>query len=276
MGQAEIIDVHLHAWWVGGWEVLFNPHGPAVTDEQIFADTLAQMDALGISKSVLSGPNLVTLDYCRRAPDRFIPIWGPDWHLTDRVGEEARFEEAIEAHGFRGLGEIAMQYAGIPVNDDRFYPLYEICQARHLPVLLHTWFDGRNFLGGRARSFRVRLGDPLLVEDIAAAFPDLKIVMAHMGYPFVEQATYMLYAHSNVYMDVSTVNWFFGRAAFHRWLRGVVETVGPDKVLYGSDKMNRPERIPVAVSAVRDAPFLSEEDKHKILGDNARRLLGIE
>jgi predicted TIM-barrel fold metal-dependent hydrolase len=85
----------------------------------------------------------------------------------------------------------------------------------------------------------------------------------------------MLYAHSNVYMDVSTANWILKPAGFHRLLRQVVETVGADKILFGSDQMNMPQMIPVAVSAIREAPFLSEEDKRKILGDNARRLLGI-
>jgi hypothetical protein len=121
----------------------------------------------------------------------------------------------------------------------------------------------------------VGLGNPLLLEDVAVAFPDLKIVMYHLSYPFTEQATYMLYAHSNVYTDVGVVNWILGRAGFHRLLRQVVETVGCDKILFGSDQMSATHMIPVAVSAIQEAPFLSEEDKCKILGDNARRLLGI-
>ena len=76
-------------------------------------------------------------------------------------------------------------------------------------------------------------------------------------------------------MDVATVNWILGRAGFHRLLREVVETVGADKILYGTDQMNMPQMIPIGVSAVREASFLSDEDKRKILGDNARRLLGL-
>ena len=83
----------------------------------------------------------------------------------------------------------------------------------------------------------------------------------------------MLFAHANVYMDVSAVNWLLGRAGFHRLLRQVVDTVGSDKILFGTDQMAWPVKIPVAVSAIREAPFLSQEDKRKILGDNARRLL---
>lgn len=96
-----------------------------------------------------------------------------------------------------------------------------------------------------------------------------------MSFPYTEQATYMLFAHSNVYLDVAVVNWCIGQAGFHRLLRQVIDTVGPDKILFGSDQMNMPQMIPVGVSAIREAPFLSEEEKRKILGDNARKLLGI-
>jgi predicted TIM-barrel fold metal-dependent hydrolase len=152
--------------------------------------------------------------------------------------------------------------------------LYRICQERRLPVLMHTGLNGPDYCR-LAPAFRVNLGDPLLLQDVAVAFPDLVIVMCHMSYPFTEQATYMLYAHSNVYMDVSCVDWILGRAGFHRLLRQVVETVGPDKILFGTDRMNNPDVIPIAVSAIQEAAFLSEEDKHKILGDNARHLLGM-
>ena len=74
-------------------------------------------------------------------------------------------------------------------------------------------------------------------------------------------------------MDVGVVDWILGRAGFHRLLRQVVETVGPDKVLFGSDQMRRPDKIPIAVCAIQEASFLGEEDKAKILGGNARRLL---
>src|SRR5512136_1739338 len=123
--------------------------------------------------------------------------------------------------------------------------------------------------------FRVELCSPLLIEDVIAAFPDLKIVMAHLSFPFTEQAAYMLLSHSNVYLDVAVVNWYLGRAGFHRLLKQVIDLVGPDKILFGSDQMNVPQVMPSGVSAILEAPFLSEEDKRKILGENARKLLGI-
>jgi predicted TIM-barrel fold metal-dependent hydrolase len=272
--QFEIIDVHLHAWAAEGMGPIFDPHMPTTMDEKVFADTLAQMDALGIRHALLSGANHLTVEWSRRAPGRFIPAWWPPLCPEDPEAEAARFLEAVETQGFRALGENIMQYAGLAVNDARYFPLYRVCAQRRLPVICHTGLNGPDWPRW-APSFRVTLGDPLLLEDVLAAFPDLVIVMCHMSWPFTEQAAYMLYAHSNVYMDVSCVNWILGRAGVHRLLRQVVETVGPDKILFGTDQMGMPAKIPIAVSAIREATFLSEEDKRKILGDNARRLLGL-
>jgi predicted TIM-barrel fold metal-dependent hydrolase len=270
----EIVDVHLHAWCINQMETISQPHKPAVLDEKVFNDTLAQMDQLNICCGVLSGADNVTLEWCRRAPGRFIPSWDASIPPSDPGEEAVLFTEALETQGFRGMGELVMQARGLAPNDERFFPLYRICQERRLPVFFHTGLNGPDW-PRYWPSFRVSLCNPLLLEDVIAAFPDLVIVMAHMSYPFTDQATYMLLSHSNVYMDVATVNWYIGRAGFHRLLRQVVETVGADKILFGSDQMNVPQMIPVGVRAIQEAPFLSEEDKCKILGDNARKLLGI-
>ena len=276
MNQIEIIDVHLHAWFEEDITMLLTPQTSATLNQQVFKDTLAQMDELGINQGVLSGPNNVTVEWCKRAPNRFIPAWIADPNPSDPEEEAARFMDAVENQGFRALGELIMPYVGIALNDDRFFPLYRICQERQLPVFFHTGLNGPDYYRWGVSAFRVSLGNPLLLEDVAAAFPDLKIVMCHMSYPYTEQATYMLYAHSNIYMDVGVVNWILGRAGFHRLLKQVVETVGSDKILFGSDQMSAPHMIPTAVSAIQEASFLSEDDKRKILGENARKLLGIK
>jgi hypothetical protein len=56
---------------------------------------------------------------------------------------------------------------------------------------------------------------------------------------------------------------------------GMLELDRDDADRFGSAQMNVPQMIPVGVGAIQEAPFLGEEDKHKILGDNARLLLGI-
>lgn len=271
--QFDIVDVHLHAWF-NEPTALHHPHEAATVNEKVFENTLAQMDKLG-ALGVLSGPNDVTVEWCRRAPGRFIAAWFASPNPPDPDAEAARFVSAVDNQGFRALGELTMVYSGLPINDERFFPLYRVCQERQLPVSIHTGLNGSNPTQSGSPAFRVALGNPLLLEDVIAAFPKLKIIMCHMGYPFTEEATYMLHTHANVYMDVGVVDWYLRRAGFHRLLGQVVETVGPDKILFGSDQMAWPDKIAVAVNAIQEASFLSGEDKRKILGENARKLLGL-
>jgi uncharacterized protein len=144
-----------------------------------------------------------------------------------------------------------------------------------IPVFFHTGFGGPNPQEGFAPKFRISLSDPLLLEDVAVRFPKLKIVIMHMGWPFSDHALYMLFAYENVYLDTATVNWLLGKKLFNRMLEEAVDTVGSDRILFGSDQMVWPQMITPAIKSIRDAPFLSDQDKRNILGENARRLLKI-
>ena len=92
---------------------------------------------------------------------------------------------------------------------------------------------------------------------------------------FFDHALYLLYAHENVYVDTATVNWILRKKLFSRTLEETVETVGSDRILFGSDQMVWPQMITPAFESIRDAPFLSDQDKRNILGQNARRLLKL-
>lgn len=271
--QGGFIDVHLHALSAqySMDEQLGMPRQDFQVDLEMLEKTIMYMNKAGIAQGIISGSDIVMAEWTERYPGRFVPIWLPQLYSYESERESAQFAEAIENHCVYGLGEVLLPYIA-PIDDKRLFPLYRICQERQLPVFFHTGLNGPNATrnGGQ---FRVRMSDPLLLEDVVAAFPDLKMVMCHMGYPFTEQATYMLYAHANVYMDISVVNWILGRVGFHRLLEQVVGTVGSDKILFGSDQMKLPDKIPVAVEAIQEASFLSEEEKLKILRENALRFL---
>jgi predicted TIM-barrel fold metal-dependent hydrolase len=104
-------------------------------------------------------------------------------------------------------------------------------------VFFHTGFGGPNPQEGFAPKFRISLSDPLLLEDVAIRFPKLKIVIAHMGWPFYDHALYMLFAYENVYLDTPTVDWVLGKKSFNRMLEETVDAVGSDRILVGTDQM---------------------------------------
>ena len=94
-----------------------------------------------------------------------------------------------------------------------------------------------------------------MLQDVVARFPKLKVVIMHMGWPYPDHALYMLYAYPNVYLDTAVVNWILGRSVFDRMLREAVETVGSDRILFGSDQTVWPQMITPAVRSVSTAGY---------------------
>jgi len=114
-------------------------------------------------------------------------------------------------------------------------------------------------------------GEPLMLDDVAFDFPDLKIICAHMGGHQYMDVHSMLVRHPNVYADLSLwpLNPLYKDLIPWRLLE---ETVS-NKILLGSDYPcgQTPKE---AVEAVRALP-ISEDFRLKILGENAARLLGL-
>ena len=231
------------------------------------------MDKNHISKGVISGDDEVVAKWLERYPNRFLAAYN---HWCDGKPETvAKFESEWKAGKWKAIGELGLPYGGHPLNDPACFPLFELAQRYDIPVFFHTGFGGPNPQAGFAPKFRIALSDPLLLEDVAIRFPKLRIVITHMGWPFYDHALYMLWTYENVYLDTATVNWMVGKELFNRMLREAVESVGSDRILFGSDQMVWPQMITPAIESIRDAPFLSDQDKPNILRENARRLLKI-
>ena len=282
VGNVDAIDVHLHAMNPENFSVPatsnFGPHRKTYGTNERDADallrrTIAEMDKNHISKGVISGDEKVVAKWLERYPNRFLAAYN---HWCDGKSETvAKFESEWKAGKWKAIGELGLPYGGHPLNDPACFPLFELAQRYDIPVFFHTGFGGPNPQAGFAPKFRIALSDPLLLEDVAIRFPKLRIVIMHMGWPFYDHALYMLWTYENVYLDTATVNWMVGKELFNRMLREAVETVGSDRILFGSDQMVWPQMITPAIESIRDAPFLSDQDKRNILSENARRLLKI-
>ncbi len=278
----DAIDVHLHAMNPENFSVPasanFGAHrktyGTNERDpEAVLRRTLAEMDKNHVSKGVISGDDDVVAKWVERYPNRFLPSYS---HRCDGKPETvSKFEAEWKAGKWKAIGELGPPYGGHPLNDPACFPLFEIAQRYDIPVFFHTGLGGPNPQEGFAPKFRISLSDPLLLEDVAIRFPKLKIVIMHMGWPFYDHALYMHFTYQNVYLDTGIVDWILGKKLFNRMLEEAVATVGSDRILFGTDQMVWPQMITPAVESIRDAPFLSDQDKRNILGENARRLLKI-
>lgn len=119
----------------------------------------------------------------------------------------------------------------------------------------------------RRNIFAVTSGPPALLERWKQAGGDRIIPALWL--------LALLYAHPQVHVDVGVVSYVLPRPEFHRYLQRIVGVGFGKRVMLGSDQMNWPLAIEVAIQAIETAPFLTAEQKRDILCNNAARLLRL-
>lgn len=97
----------------------------------------------------------------------------------------------------------------------------------------------------------------------------------HGGWPYVEDIKALLYAHSNVYIDIAVVNWILPQEEFNNYLKALIDSGFGNRIMFGSDQMVWPEIIDDAVETVNSAHFLTLDQKENIFYDNAAEFLGL-
>jgi uncharacterized protein len=201
-----------------------------------------------------------------RNNDVLIPFGSVD-PLT---GAEAidRAKQLVEDYGVRGF-KFHPSLQGFDPSDERYYPLWEALQQLGLPAVFHT---GQNGMGaGTPGGSGIKLGysNPLLLDEVAADFPQFQIIMAHPSVPWQDEANSIATHKSNVFIDLS--GW--SPKYFPESLVKLSNSVLQDKVLFGTDyPLITPQKW---LGAFADLP-LKDEVRPKILKDNAVRLLGLD
>ena len=275
-----IIDMHLHADLPphevpGGAPALCRPEpcrgegaatsGPAET----LRKTLAAMDRYNIVKGFVSGLDLENVrKWVAADNERFIPapfVLKPGQHDLRRLLQE------YEAGRLEGLGEIATQLSGVAPNDPALEPYFALAEELDVPVLIHT-----AGIGPYMPTFRSTAGSPLLLEDVLIRHPRLRLYVENAGYPFRDEMIAMMTQYPQLYADVSTITWVIPRSAFYDHLEGLVRAGLEKRLMFGSDQMRWPQKIGEGINAIREAPFLTDEQKRDILFNNAARFLRLD
>jgi len=166
---------------------------------------LLELDVSGLDRAVLlpidctstrGAPiwsNEQIAELCRMS-DRFIGFASVDPHQPDAP---AKLERAVGGLSLRGL-KLAPGIQEFYPNDPVLYPLYEKAQELGLPILFHagmTWEPGA----------RAGYGRPIYFEDVACDLPELKIVLAHLAWPWVLEAVALALKYPNIYLDTSAL-----------------------------------------------------------------------
>ena len=157
---------------------------------------------------------------------------------------------------------------GFSPNDRDVYPLYEVIAEAGLPALFHS---GQTGIGAGMRGgggLRLKYGNPLLLDDVAADFPDMPIISAHPGVPWQDEQLSVALHKPNVYIDLS--GW--SPKYFEPKLVQYTNTLLKDRVLFGSDN---PVIMPDRWLAEFDKLAIKPEVKPLIIKENAARLLKL-
>ncbi|WP_328457592.1 4-hydroxyphenyl-beta-ketoacyl-CoA hydrolase [Amycolatopsis sp. NBC_00438] len=204
-------------------------------------------------------------DAAAEHPDVLIPFGSVDPHSGKAAVHRAR--RLVAEHGVRGF-KFHPSLQGFEPNDPRFYPLYEAIGELGVPALFHTGQTGIGAGLPGGRGIKLRYSNPMLLDDVAADFPHLTIILAHPSVPWQDEAISVATHKANVYIDLS--GW--SPKYFPPQLVRAANTLLKRKVLFGSDfPVITPDRW-LADFAELD---IKDEVRPMILKDNAIRLLGL-
>lgn len=122
-------------------------------------------------------------------------------------------------------------------NEERCKPVYELCLKHDVPVIFHSG----DVLIGYVQNPKIKYSHPIHVDDVATDFPDLKIVIAHMGNPWQIDCAELLYKNPNVYADISGLFEQYDieknyEELMRRKIKDLVSYTGAEhKLMYGTD-----------------------------------------
>jgi predicted TIM-barrel fold metal-dependent hydrolase len=174
-------------------------------------------------------PNSVEelIEGAARNNDVLIPFGSVDPWSADPV---ARVRELTGERGVKGF-KFHPSLQGFEPNDRRFYPIYEAIAAAGVPALFHTGQTGLGSGLPGGHGIKLRYSDPMFLDDVAADFPDLTIVMAHPAVPWVDAQIAIASHKSNCYIDLSGWSPKYFPPQLVRAIGRQLRT----KVLFGSD-----------------------------------------
>ncbi|NOX98982.1 MAG: amidohydrolase [Verrucomicrobia bacterium] len=161
-------------------------------------------------------------EYVKQKPDSLTGFLSVD-PTVDGWQDEMRFGcEELELKGIKLLS----MYAGFRPDDSKLDELWQYATDHQLPVLLHT---GTTFISQAPLECTL----PRHLDAVAIRFPEVKIIMAHLGHPYEGEAIVVARKHENVYTDISALH-YRPHQLYHSLM--LVQEYGIwDKVLFGTD-----------------------------------------
>jgi predicted TIM-barrel fold metal-dependent hydrolase len=277
-----IIDVHTHTPGYRGEipakEIRYNTAwrpDRAVKTPVTWAEHMQAMEPVdkaivfGLASEGADSPNDATAEFVRAYPDKligFLSVHPRDPHCL------AEIERGVSDLGLKGI-KLGPNYQNFdPLGEDAFR-VYKRAQELGLPIVFHTGTSP-------VQMADLDYAHPRHFDRVAIAFPDLKMVLAHMAHPWQATTIAVIRKHPNVYADVSAL--FYRPWSFYNCMLLAEEWGVQHKLLFGSDYMvTTPQenldalRNPNRIVEGTHLPRISEAAMEEIIHRDTLSLLGI-
>lgn len=232
---------------------------------------VAEMDRAGVERVFVTQTKMwsywnkwmymdTTLDdvsqYLDHSPDRFAGLAG---YNPFRIKESlAEIDEAVRQRGFKGV-YVHIYGFDIPLNHARMYPLYAKCVELDVPVSLQV--------GHVLEAMPSEHGRPIYLDYVASDFPDLKLIGAHTGWPWVEELLSVCYKWDNVYVGIDA---WLPKYLKPELVQFMNSRLGCDRCLWGTNGLPWGKSLD-QLGEINLKPDVIERVRH----ENARELFGL-
>ena len=203
-------------------------------------------------------------------PQKFIPFMSLHPEQPDI---DAEYDRAVGELGCRGI-KLALSYQAVDPMSDAAFRLFDRLQSDGLPIVFHNGMSA-------SPDAVLRYAHPLAMDEVAIAFPRLKMILAHTSHPWYEDCMSVVRKHPNVWTDISGMPsrpWMAWRA-----MRVFLEFFATHKMLFGSDwTLWTPQETMDGLRAIprfareHNLPPIPEDEIEAIINRNSLELLGLE
>ena len=163
-------------------------------------------------------------DYCRQMPGQYSGLAGVDPFLG--MQQLADLEYAVKELGFVGAHSYPHWFR-LPPDAPQWYPIYAKCCELDIPIMMQV---GQNLIYQKD----VRLPSvarPILLDQIAIDFPELRLIGIHVGTPWADEMIAMAWKHENVFIGIDA----YAPKHLPASLVHYMNSYGSHKVLFGTD-----------------------------------------
>ena len=277
-----IVDAHTHTptykGEIPGNEIEYNTvwrPDRAVKRPVNWAEYMEAMEPVdkaivfGMAREGEEGPNDATAEFANAYPGKLIGFLSI--HPRD-PGCLEEMERCVSDLGLRGL-KLGPNYQNFDPLGDAAFRVYKHAQALGLPIVFHTGTSP-------VQMADLDYAHPRHFDRVAIAFPDLKMVLAHMAHPWQATTIAVIRKHPNLYADVSAL--FYRPWSFYNCMRLAEEWGVTHKLLFGTDYLvSTPQenldalRNPNRIVEGTHLPRISEARMQEIIHRDTLGLLGL-